>query len=51
MPDPVADVLRALTTQQEALIERLARLEKALRLGRTEEPQEGDPRRRAGSIF
>jgi serine O-acetyltransferase len=52
MPDPVADVLRALTSQQEALVERLGRLEKALRLGRTEEPpQEGDPRRRAGSIF
>ena len=51
MPDPVADVLRALTAQQDALIERLSRLEKAMRLGRPEEPQEGDPRRRAGSIF
>ncbi len=52
LPDPVADVLRALTHQQEVLVERLARLELALRLGRTEEPaQETDPRRRAGSIF
>jgi serine O-acetyltransferase len=51
MPDPVADVLRALTAQQESLVERLGRLEKALRLARVEEPQEGDPRRRAGSIF
>ncbi len=51
MPDPVADVLRALTQQQEALIERLARLEKVLRLTRADEPQESDPRRRAGNIF
>ena len=52
LPDPVADVLRALTQQQEVLVERLARLEKVMRLGRTEEPpQETDPRRRAGSIF
>ncbi len=52
LPDPVADVLRALTHQQEILVERLARLEKAMRLGRAEEPAvETDPRRRAGSIF
>ena len=53
LPDPVADVLRALTHQQEQLVDRLGRLEKALRLSRTEEPleEETDPRRRAGSIF
>ncbi len=52
LPDPVADVLRALTAQQDQLVDRLARLEKALRLSRTEEPaNETDPRRRAGSIF
>ena len=52
LPDPVADVLRALTSQQEVLVERLARLEQALRLGRSvDEPAEADPRRRAGRIF
>ncbi len=52
LPDPVADVLRVLTQQQEILVERLARLEGMLRVGRADEPvQETDPRRRAGSIF
>ncbi|MBI3181167.1 MAG: serine O-acetyltransferase [Myxococcales bacterium] len=32
LPDPVADVMRALASQQEALIERLARLEEKLKI-------------------
>jgi serine O-acetyltransferase len=33
LPDPVADVMRALAGQQEALLERLAKLEEQLKIG------------------
>ena len=61
LPDPVADVMRALSNQQEALMERIAQLEDKLKLPRAltgtavrlEDEDEGDvdPHRRAGSIF
>jgi serine O-acetyltransferase len=53
LPDPVTDALRALASQQESLLDRLAKLERKARNG--EEPehveQHDDPRARAGRIF
>jgi serine O-acetyltransferase len=54
LPDPVSDVLRALANQQEALVERLARLERRYRNeeeAEALEAREDDPRHRAGRIF
>jgi serine O-acetyltransferase len=58
LPDPVADVLRALAAQQEVLVDRLVKLEEQLRVARGSPPAEpeltdpgADPLRRAGTIF
>jgi serine O-acetyltransferase len=62
LPDPVADVMRSLAASQEALIDRLSRLEEKLQINsaaprrnRVAEDElddaEADPRKRAGSIF
>lgn len=59
LPDPVADILRTLSAQNEALFDRLTRLEAAFKLkppARTEmgedEPHSSpDPLQKAGSIF
>ncbi|MFZ5472267.1 MAG: serine O-acetyltransferase [Myxococcota bacterium] len=52
LPDPVADVMRSFAAQQEALIERLARLEEKLKTpGEDVSDAAADPHKRAGSIF
>jgi serine O-acetyltransferase len=54
LPDPVSDVLRSLASQQEALLDRLARLERKLKGSSEPDPveaREDDPRHRAGRIF
>lgn len=52
LPDPVTDVLRTMAAQHDALLERVAKLEREADQ-RHDEPDahEQDPRRRAGSIF
>lgn len=60
LPDPVADVMRALAAQQEALLDRLAHLEEKLSVSppkarrdakEADEDSEASARKAAGSIF